>query len=187
MVDFYEHIFWDNESRILTESVLLLEELQERYACHRLTSKETLSKIKAIKEKLSNYFVDYWQEFSERYFDDNCFIENNFDEEFYFNILMLIKNFKEDAKNYGVDVQMLMKKYEDIELGVPEEVDEERLWYEVDKRAYESECKMKTYDQYFIRERIKNYEEKLKRREQIKEQLKAEMKSIFNNIQKFFE
>ena len=70
---------------------------------------------------------------------------------------------------------------------MPEEVDEERLWYEVDKRAYESECKMKTYDQYFIRERIKNYEEKLKRREQIKEQLKAEMKSIFNNIQKFFE
>lgn len=185
MVDYYEEIFWDNNSRILAESILELEELQERYACHRLTSKEAFSKIIAIKEKLSGNFVDYWEEFSERYFDDSCFTENNFDEEYYFNILELIKNFKEEAINYGVDVNKLMKKYEDIKLGVPEKEDEEKLWYEIDKKALERELywNLKTYDQYFIRERIKKYEEKQKEREPIK----AENKSLFDNVQKFFE
>ena len=55
----------------------------------------------------------------------------------------------------------------------------------IDKKELERELywNLKTYDQYFIRERIKKYEEKQKEREPIK----AENKSLFDNVQKFFE
>ena len=84
MDDFSGKLFWNAVSRILAETVVALEELQERYACHRLTSKQAQAKIKVIMERLTpHYSVDYWQEFSERYSDENDFIGNNFDCEYY--------------------------------------------------------------------------------------------------------
>ena len=58
---------WDDQSRKFAETVVALEELQERYACHRLSSKEAQSKIKIIMERLQPYDdFGYWKEFSEK-------------------------------------------------------------------------------------------------------------------------
>ena len=66
-----------------------------------------------------------------------------------------------------------------------EEEKQERKWYEIDKKALEDILywKRKCLDEYFIRERIKNYEEKHKE----KDQEKSEYMTIFDNIMKLFE
>ena len=108
MDDFSGKLFWNDVSRILAETVVALEELQERYACHRLTSKQAQAKIKVIMERLTSHCsVDCWQEFSERYSDENDFIGNNFDLEYYREILALQEKVKDKATEYGVDVKNL--------------------------------------------------------------------------------
>ena len=188
MDDFSGKLFWNDVSRILAETVVALEELQERYACHRLTSKQAQAKIKVIMERLTlHYSVDYWQEFSERYSDENDFIGNNFDCEYYHEILALQEKVKDEAIDYGVDVKNLMEFFENVKLGLTEseEEKEERKWYEIDKRALEDILyyKRKCLDEYFIRERIINYEKNHKK----KDQEKSEYMTIFDNVMKLFE
>ena len=136
-----------------------------------------------------HYSVDYWQEFSQKYPEENCFIDNNFDCEYYHEILDLQEKVKEDATQYGVDVKNLMEVFEKVKLGLTEneeeEQEQERKWYEIDKKALEDILywKRKCLDEHFIRERIKNYEEKHK----MKDQQKSEYKAIFDNIMKLFE
>ena len=185
MDDFSGKLFWNDVSRILAETVVALEELQERYACHRLTSKQAQAKIKVIMERLTSHCsVDYWQEFSD---DENDFIENNFDLQYYREILALQEKVKDKATEYGVDVKNLMEFFENVKLGLTEseEEKEERKWYEIDKRALEDILyyKRKCLDEYFIRERIINYEEKHKK----KDQEKSEYMTIFDNVMKLFE
>ena len=64
------------------------------------------------------------------------------------------------------------------------EEEEERKWYEIDKRALEDIVyyNRKCLDKFYIEERIKNYEEKQK----IKEQIKEKYKSIFDAVDKLF-
>ncbi len=185
MDDFSGKLFWNDVSRILAETVVALEELQERYACHRLTSKQAQAKIKVIMERLTSHCsVDYWQEFSD---DENDFIGNNFDLQYYREILALQEKVKDKATEYGVDVKNLMDFFENVKLGLTESEEEkqERKWYEIDKKALEDILywKRKCLDEYFIRERIKNYEEKHKK----KDQEKSEYMTIFDNVMKLFE
>ena len=188
MDDFSGKLFWNDVSRILAETVVALEELQERYACHRLTSKQAQAKIKVIMERLTSHCsVDCWQEFSERYSDENDFIGNNFDCEYYHEILALQEKVKDEATEYGVDVKNLMEFFEKVKLGLTESEEEkqERKWYEIDKKALEDILywKRKCLDEHFIRERIINYEEKHKK----KDQEKSEYMTIFDNVMKLFE
>ena len=183
-----DYIFWDDESRILAETVVCLEELQERYACHRLTTEQTQSKVKIIMKKLIDYHCsEYWKEFSEKYDEEGYFIENDgFDCEYYIDLTELEENIKKEAINYGVNIRDLIQSYENIKLGNIEskEEEEERKWYEIDKRALEDIVyyNRKCLDKFYIEERIKNYEEKQK----IKEQIKEKYKSIFDAVDKLF-
>ena len=188
MDDFSGKLFWNDVSRILAETVVALEELQERYACHRLTSKQAQAKIKVIMERLTSHCsVDCWQEFSERYSDEDYFIGNNFDCEYYHEILALQEKVKDKATEYGVDVKNLMEFFENVKLGLTESEEEkqERKWYEIDKRALEDILyyKRKCLDEHFIRERIIKYEQRHKE----KDQEKSEYMTIFDNVMKLFE
>lgn len=186
MEDFSGKVFWNDESRILAETVVALEELQERYAYHLLTSKQAQTKIKVIMERLQpHHLINYWEEFSERYPDENCFSENNFNCEYYLDILALQENVKEESIQCGVNVKNLLELYEKRKLGIVEEEDEEeRKWYEIDKRALEDILyyKRKCIDEYYIKERIEKYEQKQK----VKEQIKAEYNTIFDIIKELF-
>ena len=127
MDDFSGKVFWDDVSRILAETLIAFEELQERYACHRLSSKQAQTKIKVIMERLTpHYSVDYWQDFYQRYPEENCFIDNNFDCEYYHEILDLQEKVKEDATQYGVDVKNLMEVFKKVKLGLTENEEEEQ-------------------------------------------------------------
>ena len=113
--------------------------------------------------------------------------ENNLYFEFYCNIIELLENTKQKAIEYGVDVKNIMEAYEMIKLGVEEEDPKEaseRGGYEADKKALEDIVyyKRKCLDEYYIRERINNYEKKQK----VKEQIKAEFKKIFDNVKELF-
>ena len=188
---------FDSYEEDIVKTVIALEELQERYAFHRLTSKQALSKLKVIMERFNQqHFDNYWQEFSKSYSDEDCFTENNFNCAFYCDILTLLENSKEEAKKHGVDVKYIMKLYEESKMPEEEQKEDpkeasERAWYEVDKRALEDIVyyKRKCLDEYYIRQRIIDYEKKQKEKEQKKNEQKeekAKFNSIFNNVKELF-
>ena len=97
-------------------------------------------------------------------------------------------NVKHEAKEAGVHahVYYLLNLYENIKLGIqPTDIKETDRWlYEADKQALEDIIyyKRKCLDEFFIRERIKNYEEKKKNEDQVKEKYMP----IFEKIKELF-